>query len=440
MNLTRSETSTNGNRAAEPRRNRSCRTPLFPAVAAALLAAAAAEAASVSITGVAQRWPWNNKVDISYTVEGGQTRSAGVYCGMRFLLSANGTEYEIDGASIGASTENGAHVATWTAPEGIVATAASMSATLFTTNVPSGDDYMIVDLDTGSVTYEGVFATQSESDARYNTDEFKTAKLVLRKIPKWSEVESLPNGAEVAALGGYPTGHSEFSSDNAPAFWRTERAYYTGVFLVTQSQYQKLCGTNPSNKKATIAGNVTAHRPVEMVSWNGLRASAPATNAIPAVAAAGEGSFLQRLNRLTGNRYAFDLPTEIMHEIAARAGATTVYPWGDAIDTSCFVCSDNSGGSTVAVGSRLPNGWGIYDAVGNVNQMCLDEVGLAQLANASDPFVPFWRGLTTYRIVMRGSLWDTVSTHGNFKVSHRDQMAPSWVGNYAGFRVYRIAE
>lgn len=41
-----------------------------------------------------------------------------------------------------------------------MATNTSLTATLFTTNVPSGNDYMVVDLATGAVVYEGLFATQ----------------------------------------------------------------------------------------------------------------------------------------------------------------------------------------------------------------------------------------------------------------------------------------
>ena len=37
---------------------------------------AGARAASIEIESVAQRWPWNNKLDITYVVDGGQLGSA----------------------------------------------------------------------------------------------------------------------------------------------------------------------------------------------------------------------------------------------------------------------------------------------------------------------------------------------------------------------------
>ena len=42
------------------------------ALVASTALAFVAFAASITVDGVAQRWPWNNKVDITYTVSGGQ--------------------------------------------------------------------------------------------------------------------------------------------------------------------------------------------------------------------------------------------------------------------------------------------------------------------------------------------------------------------------------
>ena len=71
-----------------------------------------------------------------------------------------------------------------------------------------------------------------------------------------------------------------------------------------------------------------------------------------------------------------------MFEIAQRAGATTVYPWGDSYDAlpNYCICSASNGGgtqnggnATSAVGSALPNDWGIYDMAGNVWEWCQDQ-------------------------------------------------------------------
>ena len=438
---------------AEPRRSallhntnkvKSALLGIAAATGAALPLAANADP-SVTINSAVQRWPWNNKVDITYTVTGGQTRSAGVYCGLRFAVSANGATYNFEGNAIGASAEDGQHTATWTAPEGIISDACSLTATLFSTNVPSGDDYMIVDLDTGAVWYEGLFRTQADSNTRYNTDAYKGTNtagecfMVLRKIPRTADSADMPNGP---FSDGYPTGDTDnYKTTNASKTWTTDRAYYIGVFPVTQYQYQKLYGSNPSGKKSTIAGNEAAHRPVETVSWDDLRLSTTAvTSAIPAVAS-NSGTFFQRLNYITGNKYGFDLPTEVMFEIAERAGATTTYYWGDTMVTDYVVCSGNSGSSTVAVGSRLPNAWGLYDTAGNVYEWCLDEFSGQNLTTGKDAFTPACLAATTTKRRYRGGgQWADDSSGTGFRASYR-LGNDSWVGNNSlGFRVSRIAE
>ena len=49
-----------------------------------------ADASSITVDSVAQRWPWNNKLDITYTVSGGQNVSAGVYAKIVFTATIDG--------------------------------------------------------------------------------------------------------------------------------------------------------------------------------------------------------------------------------------------------------------------------------------------------------------------------------------------------------------
>ena len=403
----------------------------------------AANAASVTIDSVAQRWPWNNKVDITYTVTDAQVRSAGVYYGIRFSLSANGQTYSFEGNEIGASTESGngsrQYTVTWTAPEGIVCTDASLTATLVATNVPSGTDYMVVDLTTGAVAYEGLCATQAASNDRYNTGEFKTDKLVLRKVPRTADSGSLPNGP---FSSGYPTGDSvNYSSGNRAnpsKTWTTDRDYYIGVFHVTQYQYQKLYGSNPSLNTASSVGHDVAQHPVDNVSTDDVRGENASRTSPPMGSAANAGTFLQRLNFLTGNRFGFDLPTEAMFEIAARAGATTTYSWGDAMDASRLVCSDNSGNKSAVVGSCQPNNWGLYDMFGNVWNRALDSDDKASMATLSNVFTPRVTGTS---VRLRGGSYTTASSHVFFRASDRSASCPcSTKGADGGFRVAVIAK
>jgi len=401
-------------------------------VLAAMTAAVSSFAATtITVDSVVQRWPWNNKVDITYTIGGGQDLAGGNYQKIVFTTVIDGTTYTIDGVKdVGASANAGTHTVTWTLPSGVKRTDCTMSATVYASDAPSGDDYMVIDLTKTSdnVAYEGLLATQAASNERYNTATYKTDKLVLRKVP---------------AGGPYPTGDSvnypSGNDANSAKTWTTDRDYYIGVFPVTQYQYQKLYGSNPSGKKSTISGNEVTHRPVEQVSWNDLRLSTTApTSPIPMVVS-NSGTFFQRLNYITSNKFGFDLPTEVMFEIAERAGATTVYWWGNTADASYIVCSDNSGNSTVAVGSKLPNAWGLYDTAGNVWEWCLDDQVNGNLTARADAFTPAWASGTARRI-RGGARWQDASSNPNFRASMRTGIGSGVRANNLGFRVSMIAD
>ncbi len=73
------------------------------------------------------------------------------------------------------------------------------------------------------------------------------------------------------------------------------------------------------------------------------------------------------LSRKTGQRYR--LLSLIEFQYASRAGATSVYPWGNRLDAgaaNCAGCGGKSTDRTLAVGSFAPNAWGLFDMVGNV--------------------------------------------------------------------------
>jgi formylglycine-generating enzyme required for sulfatase activity len=94
------------------------------------------------------------------------------------------------------------------------------------------------------------------------------------------------------------------------------------------------------------------NRPVINVSWNDAQA------------------YIQWLSRKTGK--TFRLPTAEEWEIAARAGSTTNYYWGNDVgrnNANCDGCgSEWDNKKTAPVGSFKPNAFGLYDTMGNVWQ------------------------------------------------------------------------
>ena len=403
-------------------------------MAAVLAAQILSAAPSVEIQRVAQRWPWNNKLDITYKVAGGQDVSIGQFRRLVFTAVMDGVTNVIDGVhDLGANASNGVHTVTWTAPAGYRTDNCTMSAALYPAAAPSGDDYMIVNLVTGEVSYEGLLATQDDSNDRYNDGWYKTTNMVFRKV---------------SAGGPYPVGQVQQTelANNLVTNWVTDRAYYIGIYPVTQWQYTKVCGSNPSKLISEIDGNEVNYRPVEYVSWNALRLSTTNPDEEIPTVTSNEGTFLQRLNYLTGNRFAIDLPTEIMWEIAARAGLdgnSNIYFWGssqeEAVYSQYIVYSGNSSLSTVAVGSRLPNGWGIFDISGNVFEWCRDDAGLSQLRDAADPWTPSRTGDANRR-TRGGQAFNNTWNWKYFRLSYRSSQTADKYANYIGFRLAWIVK
>jgi formylglycine-generating enzyme required for sulfatase activity len=94
------------------------------------------------------------------------------------------------------------------------------------------------------------------------------------------------------------------------------------------------------------------NRPVINVSWNDAQ------------------NYIHWLSRKTGNTYR--LPSEQEWTIAARAGTTSDYYWGNDIGrnhANCDGCgSEWDNKKTAPVGSFKPNAFGLYDMMGNVWQ------------------------------------------------------------------------
>jgi len=92
------------------------------------------------------------------------------------------------------------------------------------------------------------------------------------------------------------------------------------------------------------------NRPVINVSWDDAQ------------------NYIQWLSHKTGKAYR--LPSEQEWEIAARAGTTSDYYWGNDIGrnhANCDGCgSEWDNKKTAPVGSFKPNAFGLYDMMGNV--------------------------------------------------------------------------
>ncbi len=142
------------------------------------------------------------------------------------------------------------------------------------------------------------------------------------------------------------------------------------------------------------------------------------------------------LSKMTGKTYR--LLTESEYEYAARAGATTTYPWGDDIgigNSNCKGCGsrwDNT--QTAPVGSFAANAFGLFDMVGNVWGWVEDCVNNNYDSAPTDGSAWIERGDCKNRIV-RGGSWN--NTPANLRCATRVGISPGFRDNLLGFRVAR---
>jgi formylglycine-generating enzyme required for sulfatase activity len=152
--------------------------------------------------------------------------------------------------------------------------------------------------------------------------------------------------------------------------------FYLGKYEVTQGEWKKVMGNNPSfffSPKYFKVPRESDDHPVEEVSWNDVQ------------------EFTRRLNQVSGKNYR--LPTEAEWEYAARSGGKKE-EWAGTSNESELQefawLKENSAKRTHPVGRRKPNGLGFYDMSGNVWEWVSDWFDKGYYANSpkNDPQGP----------------------------------------------------
>jgi formylglycine-generating enzyme required for sulfatase activity/tRNA A-37 threonylcarbamoyl transferase component Bud32 len=216
---------------------------------------------------------------------------------------------------------------------------------------------------------------------------------------------------------GLPATASEAEPDEIPQRSVTiSRPFWMSVHEVTQGQFQKVMGQNPSALTAARGG--TPNHPVENVTWQEAK------------------DFCDRLSardaeKQAGRRYR--LPTEAEWEYACRADSKTIYSFGnDAAQLgphAVFVLNADS--KPAPVGKLLPNAWGLYDMHGNVGEWCADWYDRSYYRSRVDRD-PRGPAGGDYR-VWRGGAWNTSGRECRSTYRHRDLPGERKPG--VGFRV-----
>ena len=156
-----------------------------------------------------------------------------------------------------------------------------------------------------------------------------------------------------------------------PVHQVTLQAFFLAKYEVTQGQWLRLMGDNPSQYQAGnpnyVGGTVTPLHPVSNVNWEECREAM--------------------------HRWDLELPPEARWEYACRAGTSTAYWCGDSVasiqerragniadlaafmQTSGWTCTtevDDGHLLQAPVGSFAANEFGLHDVLGNVWEWCED--------------------------------------------------------------------
>ncbi|WP_211101597.1 formylglycine-generating enzyme family protein [Niveispirillum sp. SYP-B3756] len=180
----------------------------------------------------------------------------------------------------------------------------------------------------------------------------------------------------------------------------------------TQALWRSVMGNNPSRFQSP-------DRPVEQVSWNEAQ------------------GFITRINSMVPG-LSLALPTEAQWEYACRAGTDTALYTGPididgdgkatALDPIAWY-DGNSKGETHPVRVKAPNGWGLYDMLGNVLEWCADGRRNYSSAPLVDPIGETDNGANRS---LRGGSWDYAAR--NARAAFRRWFHPDLRGGSIGFR------
>mgnify|MGYP000315157348 CR=1 FL=1 len=185
--------------------------------------------------------------------------------------------------------------------------------------------------------------------------------------------------------------------------------FFIGRYEVTQRQWKRVMGNNPS------FFDYCDDCPVENVSWKEVN------------------QFINELNRQTNMNYR--LPTEAEWEYAAMGGNKSknfVFSGSDKADLTAWYKRNNNQ-QTRKVGTKEPNELGIYDMSGNVMEWCSDWYGKTYYHNC--PFKNPLGPVSGSHHVIKGGSWNTEMKY--IRIANRSKSTVNSRYDDLGFRLAR---
>ena len=453
-------------------------TKLITAATAAF-AAFAVSAATVDSVIVRQMWPWSTDIKVEYRLSGvgpshpvdisvrafndgveiGAATLASAITGDRYGVTDSVGTFTIDPTiAFGSST---VALGSFTVQLSLSDTSASMTEVL----------YKVIDLDNFTEQdvrradflngkmgdYETSFSAIGENywtaledvliwTGVTNVPEYKTSKIVLRRIP----------AKDVTFGMGYIEGSMWSNGCDGSATVTLTNDYYISVFEVTEGQFKRMTAVNGT--QGTSPSSSGDDMPVRGAKYNELRGDPANWTDWPADphCVAANTVFAKLRANMPG--YLFDLPTEAQWEYACRAGTTndTYIGYKPANSTALKTelakiawYKDNFGGVVHTGGLKRPNAFGLYDMLGNAAEQCRDLIAGTGTDAQKDP--PSLSGTVTepygmsdgtaasWNISTRGGYWDFAGEYCTCQMRKKNFLRSTKAGQTT-FRLWLLDE
>ena len=197
--------------------------------------------------------------------------------------------------------------------------------------------------------------------------------------------------------------------------------FYLGRYEVTQGQWAAVMGTTPWAGKSRVRSQPL--HPAVYISWEDAQA------------------FVSRLNSAAGETL-YRLPTEAEWEYACRAGTAKQWSFadeeGELADYAWYKGNAWGGEEEYAraVGTKLPNPWGLHDMQGNVWEWVQDWYDKS-FYHRSPRLNPQGPAVGSGR-VLRGGGFGNVAER--LRSAYRHSYAPDYRSFDVGMRLLRLAE
>ena len=230
-----------------------------------------------------------------------------------------------------------------------------------------------------------------------------------------------PSGMALVPAGSFQMGDNLDGESDAPVHTVYVSAFYMDKYDVTQALWQQVYNWAIAHGYSfDYAGSgKAANHPVQTIDWydtvkwcnarSEKEGKIPAYYTTSAQTVAYRSGDIDLSNACVNWNAGYRLPTEAEWEKAGRGGLSGKrFPRGDTISESqanyysCPACSSSDLGPpgyntnftnggypyTSPVDYFPPNGYGLYDMVGNVGQWCWDRYGLYSSGSQTDPRGP----------------------------------------------------